>query len=44
MTILINYIQRTMTKMEMNLSDYYWLEALEIMGLVTIMGGIIYGL
>jgi len=44
MTILINYIQHIMTKMETKFNDYYWVEALEVVGIVTVIGSILYGL
>jgi len=44
MTILINYIQRAMTKMETKFNDYYWVEALEVVGIVTVIGSILYGI
>jgi len=44
MTILINYIQDTMTKMGTRFNDYYWIEALEVVGIVTVIGSILYGI
>ena len=44
MTILINYIHHIMTKMETRFNDYYWIEALEVVGIITVIGSILYGL
>jgi hypothetical protein len=44
MTILINYIQHIMMKTETRFNDYYWIEALEVVGIITVIGSILYGL
>ena len=41
---LVDFILEYMTRTEMRLDDYYWKEVLEVVGVVIIMGGIIYGL
>lgn len=41
---LVDFILEYMMRTEMKLDDYYWTEALEVVGIVIIMGSIIYGL